>query len=69
MQIMKESRSMCDGHLGKISEMTHSINLGQPDAAPIHAAPYRAGPRQRNLEREEVDQMIKASFAEPATTE
>lgn len=55
--------------LEKISVTKHRIILNPPDAAPIHAAPCRAGPRQRVLEKEEVYQMIKAGVAEAATTE
>lgn len=42
--------------------------LNPADARIIHTASFRTGPRQRALEKEEVDQIVKARVAEPATT-
>lgn len=66
---MKKYQSMSGGHLGKISVAKHCINFIPSDASSVHAAPYLAGSRQRNLEKNEFQQIIKVDVAEPATTE
>lgn len=43
--------------------------LNPPDAPSIHSAPYCAGPKQRELERGEVDKMREAGAAEHAIAE
>lgn len=55
--------------MGRITVAKHRILLNPPDAPPIHSAPYRVGPKQRELEREEVVQMEKNGVAEPAVRE
>lgn len=67
--MMERYRSLWNGNLGKISVAKHRTESDLSNAAPIQASLYRAGPRQRNLEREEVYQMIKAGVAEPIITE
>lgn len=66
---MKKYHFMWDGHFGKIFFSKHRIILSPTEAAPIQADSYKAGPRQQNLQKKEVDQMIKARVAKPLTAE
>ena len=61
-------QSMWDGHLGTIKSTQHRIDL-QPNAKPVFQQPYRAGPRQRELEKTEVKRMLKEGVIEPCTSE
>lgn len=67
--LLTEFTSMWDGHLGTIQTVKHRIDLDPPKAKPIHSAPYRAGPAARQLEREEIDKMLRMGVIEPAQTE
>lgn len=69
MEMMERFESMWDCHPGRITVSKHRIVLNSLDAPPIHSTPYRAGPKQRELKRKEVDKMQKAGVAEPAMTE
>lgn len=62
-------QSMWDEHFGKRFDAKLRIELCPPDAVPIHPAPYQASPRQRNLEKKDVGQMIKVGVTETATIE
>jgi hypothetical protein len=59
---------MWTGSLGEIFITQHRIQLLK-HSKPIHQAPYRAGTKSREVEREEVDRMLKADVIEPATSE
>jgi hypothetical protein len=61
-------RSMWDGRLGHVHSATHRIHL-VPGAKPVHAQPYRAGPRARENEASEVQRMLKEGVIEPASSE
>jgi hypothetical protein len=52
-RVLGKHRSMWDGHLGLVHSTSHRIDL-VPGAKPIHAQPYRAGPRAREAEFAEV---------------
>jgi hypothetical protein len=57
------------GRKVRLSHATeHRINLN-PGSKPVHAQPYRAGPRARELERQDVSRILKAGFIEPESTE
>lgn len=59
---------MWDGRLGTVSASKHRIDL-VPGAKPVFQPPYRAGPRQRELEKMEIDKMLEADVIEPSTSE
>ena len=67
-EMLRPFSSMWDGSLCEIRTTEHRINL-QPDARPIAQNPYRAGPRARVVEQEEVDRMLQAGVIEPAQSE
>ena len=59
---------MWDGHLGLIKSTEHRIQL-EKDAIPAYQQPYRAGPKQRELEKAEIDKMLSLDVIEPANSE
>jgi RNase H-like domain found in reverse transcriptase/Reverse transcriptase (RNA-dependent DNA polymerase)/Integrase zinc binding domain/Integrase core domain/Chromo (CHRromatin Organisation MOdifier) domain/Retroviral aspartyl protease len=67
-QMLCKHRSMWDGRLGHVHSTSHRIDL-IPGAKPVHAQPYRAGPRAREAESAEVQRMLKAGVIEPANSE
>lgn len=69
MKMMKKHESMWVRHLGWIMVAKHSIVLNIPDAPPVHSAPHRAGPKQRELGRKEINNIQETGVAEPAVTE
>lgn len=66
--MMSKYSTMWDENLGRVSVTKHRIQLPK-ETAPIHLHFYRAGPRQRQLESDEVDKMLKENIAEATTTE
>jgi hypothetical protein len=68
LNILEKHRTMWDGRLGHVHSTAHRIEL-VPGAKPIHAQPYRAGTRAREIESAEVQRMLKAGVIEPATSE
>lgn len=60
---------MWDGYLGHIIVAVHRIELTPSDTRPIHLAPYRAGPKARNFEKTEIDNMSWMGLIEPAPAE
>ena len=67
-QLLGKHRHMWDGRLGRVHATEHRIDLN-PGSKPVHAQPYRAGPRAREMETQEVYRMLKAGVIEPASTE
>ena len=66
--MLEKHQTIWDGHLGIVQATNHYIEL-TPDAEPAHQPPYRAGPKQRTHEREEVDKMLDIGVIEPSTSE
>jgi hypothetical protein len=60
--------AMWNGKLGEIKVTEHRIEL-QPGARPVYQAPYRAGRQGREVEKEEVERMLKTGVIEPANSE
>ena len=56
------------GQLGTVRLTEHRIKL-KPDSEPVFSQPYRAGPKARDIEQEEVSKMLNAGVIELATTE
>lgn len=52
-QLLGKHRHMWDGRLGRVHATEHRIDLN-PGSKPVHAQPYRAGPRAREMETQEV---------------
>lgn len=58
-----------DGDLGRIRMAKFHIELFQPDTAPVHSAPYEAGPKQRKFKKAEINKMLTENIMESAQTE
>ena len=67
-KMLKKHESMWLGELGEISVTEHSIDL-VPGARPFKSAPYRAGPKARELEEAEIKKQLEAKVIEPAQSE
>lgn len=68
-QMMPKYVSMWDGHFGRIFLTKHQIELTNCEIGPICCVPYSAGLGQGQLEKEEVNEMIKWAVVVPAVTE
>ena len=66
--MLEDYTHMWDGRLGNVEAAKHRINF-VPGAKPVCQAPYRAGPKQRELEKMEIDMMKEAGVIEPSTFE
>jgi transposase InsO family protein len=67
-RMLHNHRLLWDGRLGRVSATSHRIEL-TPGARPVHCQPYRAGPRAREAETQEVHRMLKEGVIEPAASE
>ena len=67
-RMLKKYSRMWDGTLGEINTTVHRIEL-IPGTRPIAQAPYRAGPKAREIEHAEVKKMLEAGAIEPAQSE
>jgi hypothetical protein len=63
--MLSKHSTMWTGQLGQIAITQHRIDL-VPDSKPVYQAPYRAGVKGREVEKEEVERMLKAVIIEPA---
>ena len=59
---------MWSGRLGTINATKHHINV-DPSAQPIYQQPYRAGPKAREFEKQEIDRMLAEKVIEPSDAE
>ena len=66
--MLRKHEKIWNGELGAINVTDMRIDL-VPDAKPFKSAPYRAGPKTRELEQAEVDKQLKAGVIEPAMSE
>lgn len=67
LKIVGENQSMWDENLENISVVKHCIPSNSANTASIHTVLHQAGPRQRLLEKKEVDQMGQEGAAKPVT--
>jgi hypothetical protein len=66
--MLEPHKSMWDGRLGEVSATKHRIDL-VPGARPINSLPYRAVPRAREIEKQEIYKMLRQGVIEPAMCE
>lgn len=66
--MLREFEGMWQGQLGNVSVTEHRIDL-EPDARPVRLPPHRAGHKAREVEKAEVDEMLRLDVIEPAATE
>ena len=67
-RLLEPYQDMWSGQLGQLKATEHRIEL-EPGSKPVHQAPYRAGPLQREMEKKEIDNMLEKGVIEPATTD
>lgn len=67
--MMTGFESKSEGHLGRINDAKHHIELSSDKIRPIHCVTYKAGPRARESEITEIDRMIKMGVIDRAETE
>ena len=67
-RILKKYSRMWEGTLGEINTTVHRVEL-IPGTRPTAQAPYRAGPKAREIEDAEVQKMLEAGVIEPAQSE
>lgn len=53
-----------DGRLGTVRNIMNRIDFEPVDALPIWSTPYLAGPKARELEKEEIDKLLSMYDAE-----
>lgn len=61
-------QSVLDGHLRQMNIAKHRIGLRGENTQPIPSAPYHAGPRAREFEKEEICKMFSQKFIKLAQT-
>ena len=61
--MLKQYEDLWLGKLGELTTTKHSIRLIE-GARPSISAPYRAGPKKRELEKEEVRRQLQAGVIE-----
>ncbi len=68
IEVLEPFQSMWDGRIGTVNITKHRIEL-EPGTKPVNQQPYRAGPRQRELELIEIRKILEQDIIEPATSE
>ena len=66
--MLKKHETMWSGKLGEINVAEHSIEL-KDGAKPFKSAPYRSGPKNRELEEFELKKQLEAGIIEPSNSE
>ncbi len=66
--MLAKHAKLWSGDIGTISETVHSIELIS-GARPVLQMPYRQGPKGRQVEKEEVDRILKAGVIESSYSE
>ena len=66
--VLRPFKDMWTGELGSVKVTQHRIKL-KPDPKPVFSQPYRAGPKAREVEEQEVNKMLDADVIERAKTE
>ena len=67
-EMLDQYSDMWQGQLGKISVTEHRIKPKE-GSEPVYCQPYRAGPRAREAERKQVQDMLQSGVIEPASSE
>ena len=67
-RLLEPYKEIWNGQLGELKATEHRIQLS-PGSKPVHQAPYRAGPLQRQIEKKDIIKMLEKSLIELATTD
>ena len=68
LAILENYTHMWDGRFGNVKAAKHRINL-VPGAKPVFQPHNRAGPKERELEKMEIDKMKESGVIQPSTSE
>ena len=66
--MLRKYSHMWNGSLGEITTTEQRIDL-VPGSRPVSSVTYRAGPKARKAEQDEVDRMLRAGVIEPPQSE
>lgn len=58
IRLLELFRFTWDGYLGHIRTAPSRVELDPPITKPIHSVPYRAGPKTRDFEKNEINNML-----------
>lgn len=64
--MMTDFADMWDRRLWTVCRDKHRLEFEPPEALPIQITPYRAGPRARELEKEEIDKLVSMNVEKSA---
>ena len=64
-EMLRGHEHLWNGTMGQINITQHTIDL-VPGARRFKSAPYRAGPKTRELDQFEIDKQLKAGVIEPS---
>lgn len=67
--ILQQFESMWDGRFGSIKVVPQQIELDKTDNRPSHSSSYRAVPKPREFEKQDVDRMLAMDVVQPVQTE
>ena len=67
-EMLRDHEHLWDGTMGQINITQHAIDL-VPGARPFKSAPYRAGPKTRELEQFGIEKQLKAGVIEPSNSD
>lgn len=68
IHVMEPLKSICDGLLDYVTSATHRVELDLPGRRPLNFVPCRAGPRARDFEKNEIENMLSMNVIEPDKT-
>ncbi len=66
--MLHEFEDMWQGQLGTVKVTEHRIEL-EPGSRPVRLPPHRSGHKAREVEKTEVEEMLRLDVIEPASTE
>lgn len=69
LEILEPFQSMWDGHLWAINAANHRSEITSRNIWPICVAPHRAGRREWESEKKEIDRILKKKLIEPTQRE
>lgn len=69
LKLLESLEDMLDGYLGRTTTVKNRIELTHNYINPIHSAPYRAGPKERQFTATEIDRILRENVTELSTTE
>lgn len=68
LEMSTEFETICDGHLRLLSIAKQRIELLPNETKPIRCTAYFPGPKARNFQKFETDEMLSMNVIEPAQT-